>query len=1076
MAKYESQSDVIRAIKKASDAELRALADISRQLGGMGGSGGLRVVRAANAGKYREPRRNAVGRTLEQVVAAASNGLETGSNVAQKKPRTNSTPAQVSLQTVRKSRQALKKATDETLESITSAVIESIESDIKAEIGTKAARRRTPRRPAGGGAPAGHYRDDAGRLRDSSGRYASKGANESAKNRRAGEDDEQKETNALLKRMLTGMARGAANATGEDAGNMTAGAAGMGVMWQASKELLTVVKDAGENTIKMGAWMNEGRKAFKNRKILRGFSANDARASVNENKKLAGEEARKESHQDNKLTHENQEKEIALLTELVHKSGKRGAGEGGGFLSGIAGAIGGGLGLGLLKKLLPESIRKRLPGGKAKTSTGEIDAEGSKKGRAGKVGKIGGEVEKGAGKAATKEAEKGAEKLAKGSLVKEGEAALTKGGLKAAGKIGLRAIPILGAIASIGIDAYQGYNDDEQLKETFGENAGRKERVAQAAANVADMGGLISGTSNLISGVLDGLGFTNAAQVMHMNGSTELAKTFDNLFSDSDKEADNRNESLLDKLGEIVGGITGLTDTLTAEGKTRLESTVATAAQDAAMLTAKNVQFAEQSTFNAKGEINQQRKAKGFTYNPQALITLGGKNASTRGNAMNNPTNLNFADQAGAMKEVGNSEARFAAFATPEEGIRAAGNQLLLNQKRGGLQTVSQIIAKWAPPTENRTQAYIANVAKTLGVTPDTKVDASDPAVTSTLISAIANYENGTFNMSQADVTKSLGTVQGGKYVGGWTDATQAELSKTEEGKAVLANNTGAGGKAIVPGVASAAGMVTGAAVAPGSGGEPGAAKVATAPGKPAPGVAEPSVTQKVVNGIKGAFSSINDVSAKAMPGLNYDASKAGIGLGAIKKTQIAPMLNGDALVNSSAKIALPSSQSGFGGVNRPDGIFSGALYDTFTNATQAINGQGIMGGLTQKLSPEWQAALSPLTNAAGNGINSVLNLGREAVGGWLNGSPSAQRSVTDLSASGARLSPDTTTQKAQQSQQTTLEEIAGYLAEMLGIQKKAPAGSPDKTKPGPQPGPTGEIPLGSQSSVLNQIIKKGER
>jgi hypothetical protein len=108
-------------------------------------------------------------------------------------------------------------------------------------------------------------------LRDASGRYASKNANENAKSRRADDDHEQKETNALLKRVLTGIGHGAANMTGENSGNIAAGAAGMGVMWQVSKELLTVVKDAGDNTIKMGAWMNEGRKAIGNRKILGDF-------------------------------------------------------------------------------------------------------------------------------------------------------------------------------------------------------------------------------------------------------------------------------------------------------------------------------------------------------------------------------------------------------------------------------------------------------------------------------------------------------------------------------------------------------------------------------------------------------------------------------------------------------------------------------------------------------------------------------------------------------------------------------------------------------------------------------------
>lgn len=1195
MAKYDSQSDVIGAIKRASDAELRALADISRQLKNMngGGAGGLRVVRSANAGNFRQPGKNELGRTLEQVIASASasssSANKTGSKKAPNMPFFDSTPAQVSLSTVRKSKKALNKALDESTESAIKAVIDSLESDIRATEKHFSSRRKNTRKTnndGGLGTPTnGQYRDKGGRLRDASGRYASKNANENAKNRRADDDHEQKETNALLKRVLTGIGHGAANMTGENSGNIAAGAAGMGVMWQVSKELLTVVKDAGDNTIKMGAWMNEGRKAIGNRKILRGFSANDARASVAENQKLASEEARKDQREDNKITHENQQKEISILSQLLHKSGKGGGG--GGLMSGLAGALGGafgGIGSGLLKRLVPKSIRKHLDGGSGKSRKGDIDLEddlkgkgkgkgaiepGKGKGEPGKSkgegesgkGKVSGERGKGAakvgseaaqdaGKIAGKEGEKGLEKLGKGTLVKEGESAAIKGGAKVAAKIGLRAIPILGTIAGMGIDAYDGYNDDENLHRTFGEKAGTKERVAMAAANVVDMGGLISGASNLISGVLDGMGFKDASKVMQMDGSTGIAKKFDSWFSSSDKDADERNESLLDKLTEVVTGIGKLGSSLDKQAVGGLSSLALQSSIDSAMLTAKPMQFAQQSTFNAHGEINQMRKSKGWTYNPHALITLGGKNASTRGNALNNPTNLNFAGQDGAMKEVGNGQARFAAFATPEEGIRAAGNNLLTYQKKNGMLSVREIISKWAPPNENDTGAYIAKVAKTLGpdVTPETKVDATDPAITSKLITAIATYENGSFNMSESDVSKSLGSVQNGKYVGGWTDATQAELSKTAEGQAVLANNTGAG-QAIVPGSATAdivasakspaaASVVpalptpklpgitvnaptatvgnipasapiavngtknsanTPAVIVPGAPGAitpvtatspagtakiPGIAPVAASAASAAaaastPGTENPaggpqtSILAKGVSLVKSAFSTVNNATTQAMPGLAYDSSKAGLGLGGINKSPISSVLNADAMVNSAAKIALPTSKSGFGGTQRPDGLISGALFDAFSNATQAVNGQSIIGNLTKNVDPRWQSALSPVTNAAGNGINSVLNLGKEAVGGWINGSPSSQRSVTDLSASGARLSPDSGTQKSQQNQQSTLEEIAGYLSEMLGIQKKSPNGSPDKPSAGPQPGPAGDIPLSSQSQVMSQIIRK---
>jgi hypothetical protein len=102
---------------------------------------------------------------------------------------------------VRKSKKALNKALDESTESAIKAVIDSLESDIRATEKHFSSRRKNTRKPnndGGLGTPSnGQYRDKGGRLRDASGRYASKNANENAKSRRADDDHEQKETNAL---------------------------------------------------------------------------------------------------------------------------------------------------------------------------------------------------------------------------------------------------------------------------------------------------------------------------------------------------------------------------------------------------------------------------------------------------------------------------------------------------------------------------------------------------------------------------------------------------------------------------------------------------------------------------------------------------------------------------------------------------------------------------------------------------------------------------------------------------------------------------------------------------------------
>jgi hypothetical protein len=75
----------------------------------------------------------------------------------------------------------------------------------------------------------------------------------------------------------------------------------------------------------------------------------------------------------------------------------------------------------------------------------------------------------------------------------------------------------------------------------------------------------------------------------------------------------------------------------------------------------------------------------------------------------NNPGDLRYAGQAGATNEGG-----FASFKTLAEGIAASNKQLNLFAARG-INTIDQIISKWAPPNENNTAAYKAYIAKVVG-------------------------------------------------------------------------------------------------------------------------------------------------------------------------------------------------------------------------------------------------------------------------------------------------------------------------------------------------------------------------
>ena len=113
-----------------------------------------------------------------------------------------------------------------------------------------------------------------------------------------------------------------------------------------------------------------------------------------------------------------------------------------------------------------------------------------------------------------------------------------------------------------------------------------------------------------------------------------------------------------------------------------------------------------------------------------------------RGIRNNNPGNLNFAHQAGAVLEPG-PNARFARFPTAEAGLEALRDQLTRYIVRDGIDTVTGIISKWAPPTENNTAAYIRGVAHALGAEPDDKLGQPNPKLIAGLMSAIIRFENG---------------------------------------------------------------------------------------------------------------------------------------------------------------------------------------------------------------------------------------------------------------------------------------------------------------------------------------------
>jgi hypothetical protein len=112
-----------------------------------------------------------------------------------------------------------------------------------------------------------------------------------------------------------------------------------------------------------------------------------------------------------------------------------------------------------------------------------------------------------------------------------------------------------------------------------------------------------------------------------------------------------------------------------------------------------------------------------------------------RGLRNNNPGNI----EAGADRWEGQtgSDGRFATFQTPEAGIRALARTLLTYQDKHGLNTVEGIIGRWAPPSDNKTKAYVQAVADAIGFEPTTPLNLKDPKVLQSLTRAIIMRENG---------------------------------------------------------------------------------------------------------------------------------------------------------------------------------------------------------------------------------------------------------------------------------------------------------------------------------------------
>ncbi|MFW6826791.1 hypothetical protein ACM7TL_06775 [Enterobacter hormaechei] len=141
-------------------------------------------------------------------------------------------------------------------------------------------------------------------------------------------------------------------------------------------------------------------------------------------------------------------------------------------------------------------------------------------------------------------------------------------------------------------------------------------------------------------------------------------------------------------------------------------------------------------------------------------VSEGGSGDSARGIRNNNPGNLEYSKTNPWVGQTGD-DGRFAKFETPEHGIRALGRNLLSYQRQG-IDTVSDIINRWAPPSDNNnTDAYIQAVCAQLGVTADQQLDASNPDTLKALCAAIIQHENGSQPYSDQQLASGVSAAIG---------------------------------------------------------------------------------------------------------------------------------------------------------------------------------------------------------------------------------------------------------------------------------------------------------------------------
>lgn len=137
--------------------------------------------------------------------------------------------------------------------------------------------------------------------------------------------------------------------------------------------------------------------------------------------------------------------------------------------------------------------------------------------------------------------------------------------------------------------------------------------------------------------------------------------------------------------------------------------------------------------------------------------------SESKGIRLNNPGNIErTSTRWQGMSEDQTKDQRFIEFKHPKWGIRAIARILITYQDDrravdgSRIDTVKEIISRWAPPFENPTEDYARYVRNMIELSEGDTVDVHSYRVISRMVKAIIHFENGSMPYDDATIDQGL--------------------------------------------------------------------------------------------------------------------------------------------------------------------------------------------------------------------------------------------------------------------------------------------------------------------------------